>query len=96
VQHFIEERAEVKLVCGETHGRFGSGREQMYSCLRRLALVKPDEDRVDSETNAAGRAEIESVPQHKTVNDNFVILLTTAKPGTIPANIWRTSHVLFL
>ena len=27
---------------------------------------------------------------------NYAILLTTATPGSIPANIWRTSHVIYL
>src|SRR6266849_454801 len=41
VQHFIDERAEVCLVTGMERGRFGTGQEHLYACLRRLALVQP-------------------------------------------------------
>ena len=36
VKHFIEEHAEVRLVMGADIGRFGSGLEHLYACLRRL------------------------------------------------------------
>src|SRR6185503_5516978 len=41
LKHFIDERAEVRLVLGEEIGPFGSGLEHLYRCLRRLALVSP-------------------------------------------------------
>jgi uncharacterized protein (DUF58 family) len=43
IKHFIEERAEVRLVLGDDVGPFGSGTEQLYRCLRRLALVTASE-----------------------------------------------------
>src|SRR6267142_4773026 len=33
-KHFIEERAEVRLIIGAEGGRFGSGLEHLYDCLR--------------------------------------------------------------
>src|SRR6185503_17108222 len=39
IKHFIDERAEVRLVLGSDVGPFGSGTEHLYRCLRRLALV---------------------------------------------------------
>ena len=39
IKHFIDERAEVRLVLGNDVGPFGSGMEHLYRCLRRLALV---------------------------------------------------------
>ena len=39
LKHFIEERTEVRLVLGDEVGPFGSGMEQLYRCLKRLALV---------------------------------------------------------
>jgi len=30
------------------------------------------------------------------VEHDYAILLTAAAPGSIPANIWRTSHVIYL
>src|SRR5205823_9666923 len=41
VKHFIDERAEVRLMLGEERGRFGTGQEHLYASLRRLALVSP-------------------------------------------------------
>src|SRR5207248_6664693 len=42
-KHFIEEQAEVSLVLANERVPFGAGREQLYACLRRLALAKPQE-----------------------------------------------------
>ena len=44
IRHFIEERAEVRLVLGDDVGPFGSGTDQLYRCLRRLALVVPSDE----------------------------------------------------
>ena len=86
IKHFIEERAEVRLVLGDEVGPFGSGSEQLYRCLRRLALVTPLTD-----------VEPGIDPQiRSSVDHDFAILLTAASPGTIPANVWRTSHVIYL
>jgi uncharacterized protein (DUF58 family) len=86
IKHFIDERAEVRLVLGEEVGPFGSGTEHLYRCLRRLALVMPV-DNVERELAHASR----DVVEH-----DYAILLTAAAPGSIPANVWRTSHVIYL
>jgi uncharacterized protein (DUF58 family) len=88
LKHFVDERAEVRLVLGEDVGPFGSGTEQLYRCLRRLALVMPvDNDDAPRELAHASR----DVVEH-----DYAILLTAAAPGSIPANVWRTSHVIYL
>jgi uncharacterized protein (DUF58 family) len=93
VAHFIDERAEVRLVIGEEKGRYGVGLEHLHNCLKRLALSVPEGKPADSELDAIWR-EFDS---SSTVgNGNYVILLTTAAPGSIPANVWRMSHVLYL
>ncbi|HYV11253.1 MAG TPA: DUF58 domain-containing protein [Pyrinomonadaceae bacterium] len=86
IRHFIDERAEVRLVLGDDVGPFGSGTEQLYRCLRRLALVIP------SDKEGPGLANV----SWKAVEHDYAILLTAAAPGSIPANIWRTSHVIYL
>jgi len=83
IKHFIDERAEVRLVLGGDVGPFGSGTEQLYRCLRRLALVTPSDE---------GPANVTL----NTVEHDYAILLTAASPGSIPANVWRTSHVIYL
>lgn len=91
IKHFIDERAEVRLVLGEDVGPFGSGLDHLYRCLRRLALVtsvvEGSEKPVVSVSNPASRDHV----QH-----DFAILLTAAAPGSIPADVWRTSHVIYL
>lgn len=86
IKHFIDERAEVRLVLGDDVGPFGSGTEQLYRCLRRLALVTLSERQ---------GPEVENVSWNTGEHD-YAILLTAAAPGSIPANIWRTSHVIYL
>ena len=86
IKHFIEERAEVRLVLGDDVGPFGSGAEQLYRCLRRLALVTAA-DSDGGEVELAGRDMVEH---------DYAILLTAAAPGSIPASVWRTSHVIYL
>ncbi|HSE15941.1 MAG TPA: DUF58 domain-containing protein [Pyrinomonadaceae bacterium] len=86
IKHFIDERAEVRLVLGDDVGPFGSGTDQLYRCLRRLALVTASEREGPGLANVSWNA----------VEHDYAILLTAAAPGSIPANIWRTSHVIYL
>jgi uncharacterized protein (DUF58 family) len=86
IKHFIDERAEVRLMLGDDVGPFGSGTDQLYRCLRRLALVTP------SDKDGPGLADV----SWNAVEHDYAILLTAAAPGSIPANVWRTSHVIYL
>lgn len=94
LKHFIDERTEVRLVIGEEVGPFGSGTEQLYRCLRRLALVIPVEG-APSESFEVDTTMKTSVTRDA-VRHDYAILLTAAVPGSIPASIWRTSHVIYL
>ncbi|HVG28129.1 MAG TPA: DUF58 domain-containing protein [Pyrinomonadaceae bacterium] len=98
VAHFIEERAEVRLTLGPEPGGYGSGQEHLYATLRRLALVAP-EDGARTRAAAVPPAQDfwESIARASAGTDaNYVILLTSAAPGTIPAHVWRQSHVIYL
>jgi len=94
LKHFVEERAEVRLVLADEVGPFGSGVDQLYRCLRRLALVMPIEGA------PAESLEIETTMKTSVTRDavehDYAILLTAAEPGSIPSSIWRTSHVIYL
>ena len=92
LKHFIDERAEVRLVLGEEIGAFGSGLEHLYRCLRRLALVSP----VDTTAATNVEAAVKNSLSRDVVEHDFAILLTAAAPGSIPAGVWRTSHVIYL
>ena len=92
-KHFIEERAEVRLILGTDTGRFGAELEHLYGCLRRLALVQPVRDRdsynLEKTIDHAATAEIRG-------DVNYLIVLTTAARGSIPAGIWRRAFVIHL
>ena len=88
LKHFVDERAEVRLVIGDEIGPFGSGIDHLYRCLRRLALVNLT--RRDEVSEPRGPAQVSAA------EPDYAILLTLAPPGTIPAAVWRTSHVIYL
>jgi uncharacterized protein (DUF58 family) len=93
-KHFVDERAEVRLIVGSECGRFGSGLEHLYDCLRRLALAAPQTESLDFFSQVA---EVEEAsPQASTMAGDFGILLTSSAPGSIPARVWRNSHVIYL
>ncbi|HBB94442.1 MAG TPA: hypothetical protein DC054_03550 [Blastocatellia bacterium] len=92
-KHFIEERAEVRLILGADVGRFGSGLEHLYTCLRRLALVSPV--RVGIKQNLQITIDRAAVSELRS-EANYLILLTTAARGSIAPNIWRRAFVIHL
>ncbi|MFL6333856.1 MAG: DUF58 domain-containing protein [Pyrinomonadaceae bacterium] len=92
VAHFLEERAEARLSDGEGESRYGLGREHLYACLRRLALVEPHRVAPDS----LARRDFWQHVEPPTPEAGYVILVTTAPRGTIPADLWRKSHVIHL
>jgi uncharacterized protein (DUF58 family) len=92
VAHFVDERAEVRLTDGEEGSRYGVGREHLYACLRRLGLVAPRPAVADS----PDRREFWHRIEPSTPAAGYVILITTAPRGTIPADLWRKSHVIHL
>jgi uncharacterized protein (DUF58 family) len=96
LKHFIDERAEVRLILGVEVGPYGSGLEHLYHCLRRLALVSPDGATLDSDLISSA-TEIDAVQHSRSVSgDDYSILLTAAAPGSIPAKVWRSSYVIYL
>ncbi|MDT7541568.1 MAG: hypothetical protein QOE33_1472 [Acidobacteriota bacterium] len=105
VSHFIDERAEVRLTLGADVGSYAAGREHLYASLRRLALVAPDAQPQAVAINAKAQdSRAKPAPDFwdaiahasSSADANYVILLTTAAPGTIPAHLWRQSHVIYL
>lgn len=88
--HFVEERAEVRLTVGEEASRYGFGREHLYAGLRRLALVEARASGADSHE----RREFWRRVEPSRPGAGYVILITTAPRGSIPADLWRKSHVI--
>lgn len=99
VAHFTDEQAEVVLTLGDEQGERGSGREHLYHCLRRLALVAPAaplSTDVEKESGFLKPRATSSIEANSIADSGYHILLTTAAPGSIPAHIWRSSHVIHL
>ncbi len=94
VSHFIDERADVRLILGTDSGKYGSGLEHLYDCLRRLALVAPQAQTTDFFSRVA-ELETQS-PLRAGAEGHYAILLTVASPGSIPSRVWRSSHVIYL
>ena len=90
LKHFIEERAEVRLVVGDEVGPSGSGIDHLYRCLRRLALVTAVRTPRNGVSHEANRP-----ANWQRAESDYAILLTAAAPGSIPAAVWRTSHVIY-
>jgi len=90
LKHFIDERAEVRLILHDELGPYGSGLVHLYDCLRRLALVSPHKG---GEIRISGG---KSSKDNDIFAEDYAILLTTADPGSIPAKIWRASHVIYV
>ena len=93
LQHFVDERAEVRLMIGDDLGRYGGGLKHLYTCLRRLALVSPQEQNGDRDLSASV-TDPGSVKDDNAFDEDYAIVLTTAPPGSIPPRIWRVSHVI--
>jgi uncharacterized protein (DUF58 family) len=90
LKHFIDERAEVRLILHDEVGPYGSGLGHLYDCLRRLALVSPHKG---GEIRISGGR---SSKDNDIFAEDYAIVLTTAHPGSIPAKIWRASHVIYV
>ncbi|MBC8029825.1 MAG: DUF58 domain-containing protein [Pyrinomonadaceae bacterium] len=94
LKHFIDERAEVRLALGSDIGNYGSGLGHLFDGLRRLALVGPQQKH-DLEELASAVDPVNGKDE-SLVDEDYAIVLTTAPPGTIPAKIWRASHVIYV
>ena len=93
LQHFVDERAEVRLMVGNELGRYGGGLKHLYECLRRLALVSPQKQNGDRDLSTSV-SDPGSVKDDNAFDEDYAIVLTTALPGSIPAKIWRASHII--
>jgi uncharacterized protein (DUF58 family) len=95
LKHFIDERAEVRLMLGNELGLYGRGLKHLYQCLRRLAVVGP-QAQDGKEDLSKSVLDPGSVKDDNVFDEDYAIVLTTAQPGSIPARIWRASHIIYL
>ncbi len=95
LNHFITERAEVRLMVGNDLGPYGDGLKHLYAGLRRLAVVKPQKEFSGGQFLSIMSAP-EQVKEHAVFDEDYAIVVTTAPPGSIPAKIWRGSYVMYV
>lgn len=95
LNHFITERAEVRLMLGNDLGQYGDGLKHLYGCLRRLAVVKPQKQFSGGQFLSI-MSEPGNVKEHAVFDEDYAIVVTTATPGSIPAKVWRASHVMYV
>jgi uncharacterized protein (DUF58 family) len=91
LKHFIDERAEVRLMLGDQLGGYGSSLKHLYECLRRLALINPQQE-TGSELLAP--ATHEEAKEARVLEEGYAIVVTAAEQGSIPARVWRASYVI--
>ena len=78
---------------GDDRGRYGSGLKHLYDCLRRLALVSP-RARASEDELPTPMLDRDAITDENVFDEDYAIVLTTAPLGSIPAKIWRASHVI--
>jgi uncharacterized protein (DUF58 family) len=89
--HFIlEENAEVGFAAPGTLVPVGTGRAHLYRILSEIAVLAP----ARSGEGAAG--EVEDTLPGLADEHMFKVFFTSAPKGTLPARVWRTSHVVFV
>lgn len=102
--HFISERSDVELITpfDELNVPADSGHDHLHRILRSLALVQPGEARRerpagerDGDDARSGWPLVETIPVLADER-RFKVLITSAEKGTIPASVWRSSHVVFM
>lgn len=93
LKHFIDERAEVRIILGAESGPYGSGLDHLYQCLRRLAVVRPEDAPTPGNLFNVAAREDPTVEAH--LGEDYAIVLTPAIPGSIPTRIWRSSYVIY-
>jgi uncharacterized protein (DUF58 family) len=93
LKHFVDERAEVRLILGNESGPYGSGLDHLYKCLRRLAVVSPEPE---GTVNLLSPTVEEVGVFESELGEDYAIVLTPAEPGSIPAKVWRSSYVIYL
>lgn len=86
ITHFLDEGAEVRLIAGNKASSFGHENDHRYAMLRTLA-----------ELQYSSEPQTESIENRMPalLDEEFKILVTSAPRGSIPANIWRTAHVVY-
>jgi uncharacterized protein (DUF58 family) len=88
--HFDDEGARVQLVtAGSCTHPDQSRREQLRDILEMLARVQIDL------IDGSFWNEIPQRVGFVRPDEVFKIVLTPAAPGSVPAHIWRTSHVIY-
>jgi uncharacterized protein (DUF58 family) len=84
--HFYERNAQLQFRSSAMETSLAGAEENIFAILRHLALAQP----------------LPSDPQHELLSDLaaspnlFKVIVTSQPRGSIPANLWHSSYVVFL
>lgn len=84
--HFSDERAEFRLVIDNAEVEFGTGRSHLYDCLKRLALVEPEKNITEPES------EFERISSQR--GDSHTFFVTANDTDTLPADIVHSLKII--
>lgn len=90
LSHFIDERAEVRLITNDERGNFQTGTPHLYDNLRRLAMIEPkfSEDITFDDLNENLQRLIDDE------NNSHIFLITTLKESDLPPEIGQRVKLL--
>ena len=86
--HFTEEQAEIRLIIDNEIGEFSIGKDHLYNCLKRLAVVEPEFDENSRFSN-------ETLDEIFTERQNCYTFFITAKnEEELPDELVQRSKIL--
>jgi uncharacterized protein (DUF58 family) len=94
IMHFIEQAAEVRLLLGEGDSGFGGTIKHGHFLLNQLARLPFLGEGHDSASATTNDDAIERLSWSDSDNE-FKILITGARRGSIPGRIWGSTHVIY-
>lgn len=94
VMHFIDQAAEVRLLLGDQDSGFGGTVRHGHFLLDQLARLPFVDGPRDERDSSMGEGAIEYLSRPDSDHE-CRILITSAQRGSLPAHIWRATHIIY-
>ena len=86
--HFTEDQAEIRLIIDNEIGEFSIGREHLYSCLKRLAIV-------ESKFEENAQFSFETLDEIFTERENsYTFFITAEKEEELPDELIQRAKII--
>ncbi len=89
ISHFITEKALVRLIIDGEAGEFGSGRQHLYECLKRFALLS----QASTKPNRSGTFRPDLQDAISTPDAGHVFIFSSA-PAAVPPEFTQAGKVI--